>query len=141
MDAVAPAATKTSFCAGNVRCLGRATFPLLLAALPHVQEWRAMGAPQAYGRDYRGDELLAFFQALGGSLTITEFTPHTFVEQGDNVVAIGTMSGTAQNTGKPFSIRWAHQWKFQDGQVIGFYDHLDSLRVYAALIDHELPRP
>ena len=142
MDAIAPATTKTEFVKQLYAHFVQGNIPALLAALPAVKEWRGMGAPLvAYGRDYRGDELLAFFQALGGSLNITEFNPHTYVEQGDNVVAIGTMAGTSIATGKPWSIRWAHQWKFEDGQVVGFYDHLDSLRLYAALIDQPLPEP
>jgi ketosteroid isomerase-like protein len=142
MDAVAPAATKTEFVKQMYAYFVTGNIPALLAALPAVQEWRAMGAPQvAYGRDYRGDELLTFFQNLGGSLQVTEFNPHTYVEQGENVVAIGTMAGTSIKTGKPFSIRWAHQWKFAGDEVIGFYDHLDSLRIYAALINQDLPEP
>jgi ketosteroid isomerase-like protein len=100
-----------------------------------------MGAPlAAIGRDYGGQEVGVFFQQLGSTLNITEFTPHTFVEQGDHLVALGTMSGTARNTGQPFSTRWAHHWKFQDGQVIEFNDHFDSLNLYSAQVAEALPQ-
>ena len=141
MDAVAPAATKTQVVQELYRIFGEGNIPALIGTLPQLQVWRGMGAPQvAMGRDYPGAEVGAFFQALGSTLNITQFTPHTFVEQGDHVVALGTMSGTAHSTGQPFSTRWAHHWKFQDGQVIEFNDHFDSLNIYAAQVAEPLPQ-
>ena len=54
-------------------------------------------------------------------------------DAGDTVVAVGNYSATHPATGKSFQARVVHVWTFRDGQVVGFEQFCDTLKVAEAM--------
>jgi ketosteroid isomerase-like protein len=80
-----------------------------------------------YSGHYRGRTGAAeFFNKLGAAVQVSSFTPERYVCQGDEVVALGTWSGTARPTGKPFTARWAMYWVVKDGRAVEYTNYEDS---------------
>lgn len=102
--------------------------PTVLGGLASDIRWvEAAGGP--YGGVSHGPmEVLAnVFMKLGGEWDGFAAIPHKFVAEGDTVVALGDYSGTYKATGKSFSAPFAHVWQFQDGKVIAFQQHTDTV--------------
>jgi uncharacterized protein len=94
--------------------------------------WIHSGAPEIpYGKVRRGKaQAMTFFGDLAGAVEITQFTPKTFVEQGDTVVALGHWAGRAKKTSKPFESEWAMVWTFA-GTKVKFYQAFEDTNALA----------
>ena len=55
------------------------------------------------------------------------------LQDGDAVVAVGTYSGTYRATGRYFSARVVHLWRFRDGMAVEFEQVTDTAMVNAAI--------
>ena len=55
--------------------------------------------------------------------------PHTIVDGGDTVVALGTYSGKYLKTGKNMIAPFAHAWTFENGKIVKFVQYTDTLIV------------
>lgn len=55
------------------------------------------------------------------------------LESDPAVIGIGTYSGTNRLTGKPFSARFTHVWRLEDGRIVRFEQVVDSALVVAAM--------
>jgi len=77
---------------------------------------------------FRGKEEIAnFFTRVAENLEFTEFAPREMIEQGDTVVALGTLAARAKKTGKPMKNEWAHVFKFNNqGRVVYFQEYIDT---------------
>lgn len=64
------------------------------------------------------DEVPRFFEALGESIEVTDFTPLSFAtnDQGD-VLAVINFAYTVPATGKSSSMEIHHFWHFENGKV------------------------
>jgi ketosteroid isomerase-like protein len=63
------------------------------------------------------DNVLRFFQALGGSVEVMDHPVHEIVAQDDTVVATGGVSFRVRATGKAGSSTWVYIFKLIDGRV------------------------
>jgi ketosteroid isomerase-like protein len=116
------------------RYFGQGDISSILAAIPAEMEWHIMGAPLLpYAGDFTGATVGAFFQGLGEAFDITEFAPMEFIEQGEQVVALGVIGGSARGTGQAVRSKWVMHWKFRNGQPIYFQDYVDTAHFAAAL--------
>lgn len=85
------------------------------------------------GGVFRGhDEVLGFFQSLGGYYAELAVEPGRFIESGDDVVVLGqvrarTLSGTAIE--EPF----VHVWTMRDGRAVQFQEFFDTAAMNRAL--------
>jgi ketosteroid isomerase-like protein len=75
----------------------------------------------------------AFFASLGGTLSITEFTPQSYVQDGEWVWVAGHYAGHNPAGPGKFQSAWAHCWRLADGKVREFHDHFDTLAVAQAI--------
>jgi uncharacterized protein len=76
---------------------------------------------------FRGKQEIAnFFAQVGENLEFSEFGPREMIEQGDTVVALGTLTGRAKRTGKTMKNEWAHVFKYRDGKVVLFQEYIDT---------------
>jgi uncharacterized protein len=76
---------------------------------------------------FRGKQEIAnFFAQVGQNLEFTEFAPHEMIEQGNTVVVLGRLAGTAKKTGKPIANEWAHVFKYREGKVVFFQEYIDT---------------
>ncbi|HZT60935.1 MAG TPA: nuclear transport factor 2 family protein [Pyrinomonadaceae bacterium] len=108
--------------------------PRVLGALDGDVRWtEAEGFP--YGGTYVGpDAVLAnVFAKLGSEWEGFKAVPHTFVAEGDTVVALGEYEGTYKATGRRFSAPFAHVWTLRDGKVARFQQYTDTALAQAAV--------
>jgi uncharacterized protein len=112
----------------------RADLDAMLAPLAPGAEWTEMaGFP--YAGTYRGAaEIRAgVFARIGSEWTDYQAVPEHLVASGEDVVAVGTYSGTFTATGKPMRARFVHHWTVRDGQVIRFEQFTDTHLVREAM--------
>jgi len=108
--------------------------PGVLGALDEDVRWtEAEGFP--YGGTYVGPNavLANVFARLGSEWDGFSAVPHSFVAEGDTVVALGEYGGSYKATGKRFSAPFAHVWTLRDGKVVRFQQYTDTALAQAAL--------
>jgi uncharacterized protein len=71
-------------------------------------------------------EISNFFAQVGQNLEFSEFAPREMIEQGDTVVALGTLTARAKKTGKTVKNEWAHVFKYKQGKVVFFQEYIDT---------------
>lgn len=109
-------------------------FDAVMAPLADDIAWtEAAGFPLAgtyIGRQAVADDVFAILQRdwEGYSLDVDEV-----LQDGDTVIGVGTYSGTYKATGRPFSARVVHLWRFKDGKAIRFEQITDTAMVNAAI--------
>jgi ketosteroid isomerase-like protein len=91
--------------------------------------WQIPGAPALpYAGRHRGKAAVGgFFAALGASLTITEFTPESYTQDGDWVWVAGHYAGHNPAGQGHFHSAWVHRWRLTDGKVSELHDYFDTL--------------
>ena len=100
-----------------------------LGALHPEVEWNeAEGSPLDEGNPYIGPQGVA--EGVMGRL-MAEFdawvtSPHTYVADGDRVVALGRYTAKHKETGLPLDAQFAHVWTVGDGQVKAFQQYTDT---------------
>jgi uncharacterized protein len=75
----------------------------------------------------------AFFQALGETIDVTEFTPLAFTSNDTEVMAVVRFGMTAKATGKSGVMDIHHWWQFRDGKV-SLYRGTEDTALTAALL-------
>jgi ketosteroid isomerase-like protein len=105
----------------------------LLAALsPHIKWTEAEGFP--YAGTYIGIEALmdGVFKRLGSEWIGYRADVHTYLADGDKVVAFGVYSGTYVATGKAMTAPFAHLYTLKDGKIITMHQYVDTVLVARA---------
>ena len=113
----------------------RGDIPYILSQLDDNCVWNSMGAPQVpYGGEFKGKEIINFFQILSETLDISLFEPKEYIANEDgHVVAMGIFGGKGKKTGKNFEANWSMLWKFKNSKVVLFENYFDTAHVVAAL--------
>ena len=102
--------------------------PGVIAAFsPDIIWTEAEGGP--YGGVYTGPDavLTDVFMRVGGEWDGYAAVPQEFVVDGSTIVTLGEYSGAYKATGKSFKAPFAHVWKLEDGKVISFQQHTDTV--------------
>lgn len=60
--------------------------------------------------------------------------PDQFVTEGETVVVLGTYQGTNKQTGRPFQARFAHIWRTEGDQIVGFEQISDTHQIRVAML-------
>ncbi|SFW83228.1 nuclear transport factor 2 family protein [Amycolatopsis australiensis] len=105
----------------------------MLAPVGPQTTWtEAAGFP--YAGTYTGPEQVRrhVFEPIGRDWAHYRFTLADLLDAGDTVVGVGTYTGTHRRTGKSFTARVAHLWRFENGEVTSFEQIVDSAPVVAA---------
>jgi ketosteroid isomerase-like protein len=63
-------------------------------------------------------EVPQFFQALGETIDVTEFTPLSFTSNDTDVMAVIRFGLKVKATGKAGTMDLHHWWRFRDGKVV-----------------------
>ncbi len=74
-----------------------------------------------------------FFMTLNQQIEFTKFEVREFVEQGNRVVALGTMEGRIKKTGKTSQSDWAMVFTLKNGKVTHFQEYSDTNAAVRAL--------
>ncbi len=61
--------------------------------------------------------------------------PETFLDAGDDVIALGHYHSRAKTTGKDMSAGFAHVWSVQEGKVTRLRQYADTVQL-ARAVDH-----
>jgi ketosteroid isomerase-like protein len=87
-----------------------------------------------YGPRHGKDGVVSFFEAIGKTGPITEFTPLAYAsnDEGDVMVFI-RYAFTVTATSKHVEMNMHHYWKFRDGKVRYVRSSEDTAQVAAAL--------
>jgi ketosteroid isomerase-like protein len=115
----------------------RGDLPGMLAPLGPGTKWtEAAGFPYAGTYTGPGEVRAHVFEAIGRDWDGYRFTLADLLDAGETVVGVGTYTGTHRGTGRSFTARVAHVWRFEGGQVTSFEQIVDSAPVVAATQEH-----
>ena len=72
------------------------------------------------------NDVARFFQALGGSVDVTDHPVNAVVAQGDTVVAMGDVSFSVRQTAKTGSSSWVYIFKLANGRIRSYDQFNDT---------------
>jgi uncharacterized protein len=119
---------------GIYECFANGDIPGVLGALASDIEWtEAAGFP--YGGTYRGPNAVLenVFMKIGTEWEGFSARPFQLVDGGNTIVALGNYSGKYLKTGKSMTVPFVHVWDFEDGKIVKFVQHTDTLKVAEVL--------
>jgi len=108
----------------------------MLAPLGPETTWtEAAGFP--YAGTYTGPEEVRdnVFGAIARDWDGYGFNLGELADAGDTVIGLGTYQGKHRETGRSFTARVAHVWKFDGGKLVSFEQIVDSVPVVNAAED------
>jgi len=79
------------------------------------------------------DQVPSFFEALGATIDVTEFTPLTFASNATDVLVVIRFGLTVRENGNSGSMDLHHWWRLRDGKVC-FYRGTENTALTAALL-------
>lgn len=108
--------------------------PTVLGLLDDNVKWTE-AASFPYAGTYHGPQavLEGVIAKLGGEWDGFKVEPSKLVAEGDEVISLGTYSGTYKATGKSFLARYAHAWTVKHDKIVRFEQIVDSAEVNKAL--------
>src|SRR5262249_34216898 len=111
--------TKTEIVKGMYAAFNRGDISGVLNALTDDIDWLTPGeGPIPYaGHFHTRAEVARFFEGVAASTDFEPFVIEQYVEQGNNVVALGSYKGVAKPSGKPFESRWLMLFTFRGDKV------------------------
>jgi steroid delta-isomerase-like uncharacterized protein len=96
---------------------------------PRIRWTVPEGGP--FGGTYVGPGAIAgFFGRLPELYAELAVTPEQFVEAGDTVTVLGRHLGRTTG-GQSLDVPFVHVWRFEQGRVVAFTEHLDTARLNA----------
>jgi ketosteroid isomerase-like protein len=108
--------------------------PTVLAAFHEDIEW-TQPAGDIYAGTFTGTEAVVqkIFAPLGSEWDPFLVEPDTFISEGDQVAALGWLSGNYKATGIAFRARFVHWWTLTDGRVTQFEAIQDTVKIAEAV--------
>jgi ketosteroid isomerase-like protein len=111
---------------------GRGDVATVMAMFDSHIEWNTPDTVR-FGGTYNGrDGVAEFFGHLAELYDDLAVIPERFIEQGDEVVVRGTLSGRPPE-GVMFQLPFVHCWELTDGLASRFTEFYDTVRLNAAL--------
>ena len=122
---------------GMYEAFGRGDIAGLVNALSEDIKWVTPGAPAVpYAGSFSGrDRVVRFFEDLDQTTHLDPFMPDQYLEQGDTVVTLGSYTGKAKTSRKPFKSSWSMVFKLRNGKVASFEEHTDTAAIGAAFYE------
>lgn len=115
--------------------VGTGDVDAILAELDDDVDWAAEASSTSapwYG-SYRGKaEVPRFFEAIGSSVDIADFTPVTYTSGDTDVMVPVRWTYTVRATGRRASMTMQHWWRFADGKIVFFRGAEDTEQSAAA---------
>lgn len=117
--------------------LGRGDIGAILERVTDDVDWSTDAAIKSapwYGPKHGKEQVRGFFEAIGKTGPITDFTPLSFAssDEGEVMVLI-RYAFTVTATGKDVAMNMHHYWKFRDGKAFFVRSSEDTAQVAAAL--------
>lgn len=80
-----------------------------------------------------GQVIANVFAVLGSEWEGYKFALEQIIDGGEQLIGIGTYSGTYRKTGKPMHARVTHVWRLSEGKIVAFEQFTDTLLVAQAM--------
>ena len=99
---------------------GTGDVPTILGVLTDDVDWAADTASTVapwFGQRVGKDAVADFFQAIGGAVEVTAFTPLSFASNETEVFAFLDFGVTVRATGKSGTMHLHHYFRFRDGKI------------------------
>lgn len=116
---------------------GRGDLDAILELVTDDVDWStnaAIASAPWYGPRHGKDGVRGFFEGIGQTGPVTEFTPLSFASNDDgDVFAFIRYAFTVTATGKHVAMNLHHYWKFREGKVCFVRSAEDTAQVAAAL--------
>ena len=109
--------------------VGRGDMPAILDRVTDDVDWSAEADSRAapwYGPRTGKPGVESFFRDLGGSIEITDFTPHSFAAGQDDVHLLVRWTFRSIATGQQASMTMHHYWRIRDGKIGQFRGSEDT---------------
>jgi ketosteroid isomerase-like protein len=117
--------------------LGHGDIEAILERVTDDVDWStdaAVNSAPWYGQRHGKEEVRGFFEAIGKTGPITEFTPLSFASNDDgDVMVLIRYAFTVTATSKDVAMNMHHYWKFRDGKACFVRSSEDTAQVAAAL--------
>ena len=110
---------------------GRADVDAVLAEVSDDVDWAAEAAGSGvpwYGPHPGKAGVARFFQEIGTSVEVDEFTLVGMTSNDTDVIATVHWAYTVRSTGKRAEMYMQHWWRFADGRIVFFRGSEDSLQ-------------
>ncbi|MDO6387748.1 nuclear transport factor 2 family protein [Uliginosibacterium sp. 31-12] len=96
--------------------------------------WTEMAGFPCAGTWIGPDQVIAnVFAVLDSEWEGYSFALEQIIDGGEQLVGIGTYSGTYRKTGKPMQARVTHVWRLSEGKIVRFEQFTDTLLVARAM--------
>jgi uncharacterized protein len=108
---------------------GRNDPSVLFGAMAPSITWNeAEGSPFADGNPYVGPQAVGeqVFGRLMAAIDNFSAEPSTFIDGGDQIVAVGRYGGTMKAGNTTLDAPFAHVYQFRDGKVVSFQQFTDT---------------
>jgi uncharacterized protein len=120
---------------GGYEAFGRGDMDAVMQTWADDIEWEGPNATELPGGGtHRGKQDVA---QMAGQIAENwdpfHVQPDEFLEQGDTVVVLGHIEGTAKSTGKDAKVPFVHVWRMSDGKVKRVQALIDTAVVLDAL--------
>jgi len=112
----------------------RGDIAAMMADVAPDVRWTEMAGFPCAGTWVGAEQVIAqVFQALGAEWDGYHFALEHIIDGGEQLVGIGTYSGTYRQTGKFMQARVSHVWRVADGKIVSFEQFTDTLLVAQAM--------
>jgi uncharacterized protein len=106
----------------------------MMADVSPAARWTEMAGFPCAGTWVGPDEVVRnVFQVLGRDWSDYRFTLERLIDGGNEIVGVGTYSGTFKATGVAMSARAVHVWGLEHGRIVRFEQFTDTLLVARAM--------
>ena len=126
--------TKTEIVKGMYAAFNRGDISGVVNGLTEDIDWLTPGEgviPYA-GHFHTRAEVQRFFDGVVETTDFEPFIIEQYIEQGNDVVALGSYKGVAKQTGNPFTSRWLMLFTFRGDKVSRFEEHFDTAALGSA---------
>jgi ketosteroid isomerase-like protein len=124
---------------------GRADVQTILDAVCDDVDWATDGSTGAapwYGPRTGKNDVVGFFEALGGAVDVHEFTPLSYAANDqDEVHTLIRFTISSRLTGRQATMNLHHYWRFRGGKVACYRGSEDTALTAAVFDRSPLPAP
>jgi len=114
---------------------GRGDVDTILAEVADDVDWAPEAASSSapwYGHYASKAVVPKFFEAIGTSIDVTEFTPLAFATNDTDVMVTIRFGFTVRTTGRSATMTIHHWWTFADGRIVRYRGSEDTELTAAA---------
>ena len=115
---------------------GRGDVAAILEVVHDDVDWASEAASRVapwYGVRRGKDGVAGFFEALGSTMQVEEFTPLSFAANDSDVFSVVRFRVTARATGKTAAMHLHHFFTFRDGKIVYYRGTEDTAQTLEVL--------